>query len=153
MLIDRRLFLCGTSAFMVASGAPALAALPAMTVTKTPTCGCCTAWADLASQAGYAVTTVDMDDVSPVKRRLGVPRELWGCHTAEIDGYVVEGHVPFDAVARLLDERPDVTGIAAPGMPMGSPGMGWDPEARYDVFAFGGEAGTGELFHRAGVAG
>ncbi len=73
------------------------------------------------------------------------------CHTAVIDGYVVEGHVPFAAIAKLLEERPEITGIAVPGMPLGSPGMGLDPAARYDVMAFGGDAGEGEVFYQAGV--
>ncbi|MGR3436226.1 MAG: DUF411 domain-containing protein [Shimia sp.] len=152
-MLQRRLFLRGAAAFALMPAMPALAAGPAMTVTKSPTCGCCTAWADLARQAGYAVETVDVDDVSPLKTRLGVPEALWGCHTVEVEGYVVEGHVPFPAVARLLRERPQIVGIAAPGMPMGSPGMGWDPAARYDVIAFGGTAAEGEVYFRAGTGG
>jgi hypothetical protein len=68
-----------------------------------------------------------------------------------IDGYVIEGHVPFAAISKLLEERPDITGIAVPGMPSGSPGMGNDPTARYDVIAFGGNAADGEVFHQAGL--
>lgn len=150
-MIERRTVLSGGAAALLVPAMPALAAAPAMTVTKSPTCGCCTAWSDLARRAGYTVETVDVEDVSPLKRRLGVPDALWGCHTAEVEGYVVEGHVPFEAVARLLAERPGITGISAPGMPMGSPGMGWDPKARYDVLAFGGAAGVGEVFYRAGI--
>ena len=79
-----------------------------------------------------------------------MPEALWSCHTARIDGYVIEGHVPFDALARLLETRPDVLGIAVPGMPAGSPGMGDDPAARYDVIAWGNEAGDGTLFQKVG---
>ena len=75
---------------------------------------------------------------------------MWACHMAVIDGYVVEGHVPFDALARLLLDRPEISGIAVPGMPYGSPGMGTDPDAQYDVFAFGGSAGQGQLYHQVG---
>ena len=151
MTFDRRLFLAGASAAALGLAAPARAGGTAMTVTKSPTCGCCSAWAEIAAREGYDVRPVDVDDITEIKLRLGVPEDLWGCHTAEVDGYVVEGHVPFEAVARLLSERPDVVGIAAPGMPMGSPGMGYDPSARYDVFAFGGEAGDAAIYHRAGV--
>lgn len=121
-----------------------------MVVHKDPYCGCCTAWADLAEEAGYAVETVVENDMVSIKDGLDVPEEFWSCHTVEIDGYVIEGHVPFDAVARLLEERPEITGIAVPGMPAGSPGMGDDPAARYDVVAFGGDAGRGALYQRVG---
>lgn len=81
-----------------------------------------------------------LDDLSPVKTRLGVPQELQSCHTAEIDGYVIEGHVPAADIERLLEERPDATGIAVPGMPVGSPGMEYgERKDPYDVILFGGD--------------
>lgn len=96
----------------------------AMTVYRDPSCGCCGAWADIAREAGYQVTLLDDSDMAAVKLRLGVPAGLASCHTALVDGYVVEGHVPLDQVDRLLRERPaDIKGIAVPGMPIGSPGM------------------------------
>ena len=147
--MNRRVF--GLAALMLALSAPAFAEGTAMRVHKDPSCGCCTAWADLAREAGYDVTVVETPDIGAVKDTVGVPGAFWSCHTTKVDGYVVEGHVPFDALARLLETRPDVTGIAVPGMPEGSPGMGDDPAARYDVIAWGGEAGEGRLFHRAGV--
>lgn len=121
-----------------------IAAMPAhaqeITVYKTPSCGCCTKWVDHLAENGFEVTVQSLDDLSPVKSRLGVPRELQSCHTAEIDGYVIEGHVPAADIERLLEERPDATGIAVPGMPVGSPGMEYgarkDP---YDVILFGGD--------------
>ncbi|MCF7699209.1 DUF411 domain-containing protein [Loktanella sp. M215] len=122
----------------------------AMHVAKSPTCGCCEAWVDLARIEGFDVTATDMDDVTPAKTQAGVPQNLWSCHTAVVDGYVIEGHVPFDAIAKLLRDRPAITGISAPGMPMGSPGMGDDPTARFDVIAFGGEAIPGEIYFQAG---
>lgn len=122
-----------------------------MHVTKSPTCGCCEAWVTLAREQGYEVETTDTIDYVGPKQDAGVPDDLWACHTATIDGYVVEGHVPFAAIAKLLEERPEITGIAVPGMPGGSPGMGNDPTARYDVLAFGGDAGEGEVFYRAGL--
>ncbi|MGB3407704.1 MAG: DUF411 domain-containing protein [Jannaschia sp.] len=124
----------------------------AMHVHKSPGCGCCEGWADLARSAGYDVTVTEMADVDATKDGLGVPDALWSCHTVEVGGYVLEGHVPFEAVAALLADRPDVAGLAVPGMPMGSPGMGNDPAARFDVLAWGGAAGDGSIYYRAGTA-
>ena len=122
-----------------------------MHVTKSPTCGCCGAWVALAREEGYDITVTDTDDITNAKLDAGVPGNMWACHTAMIDGYVVEGHVPFAALTKLLEERPDIAGIAVPGMPAGSPGMGNDPDARYDVIAFGGAAGAGVVFYQAGL--
>ena len=122
-----------------------------MQVTKSPTCGCCGAWVALAREEGYGIEVTDTADVTSVKLDADIPGNMWACHTAMIYGYVVEGHVPFAALAKLLEERPNVTGIAVPGMPGGSPGMGNDPTARYDVIAFGGDAGDGEVFYQAGL--
>lgn len=121
-----------------------------MHVTKSPTCGCCAAWVALAREEGYVVETTDTRGLTRAKIDAGIPGDLWSCHTARIDGYVVEGHVPFDALDRLLEERPDIAGIAVPGMPAGSPGMGDDPTARFDVVAFGGTASEDEVFYQAG---
>ena len=121
-----------------------------MTVTKTPTCGCCSDWADLAQKAGYSVRRIDTEDYAAMKQDHGVPPHLASCHSVRVGGYVVEGHVPFEAVEKLLTERPPIAGIAVPGMPQGSPGMGDDPRARFDVIAFGGQAGDGRVFYRAG---
>jgi hypothetical protein len=122
-----------------------------MHVTKSPTCGCCGAWVALAREECYDIEVTDTADVTSVKLDNDVPGTMWACHTAMIDGYVVEGHVPFAALAKLLEERPEIAGIAVPGMPGGSPGMGNDPTARYDVIAFGGAAGEGEVFYQAGL--
>lgn len=95
-----------------------------MIVFRDPSCGCCHTWAEIARKAGYDVDLRDHQDMAGVKRRLGVPEQLASCHTAQIAGMVIEGHVPLDDVARLLDNRPaGVKGIAVPGMPLGSPGM------------------------------
>ena len=122
-----------------------------MHVTKSPSCGCCGAWIALAREEGYDIKVTDTDDVTSVKLDNDVPSTMWACHTAMIDGYLVEGHVPFAALAKLLEERPEVAGIAVPGMPGASPGMGNDPTARYDVMAFGGNAGEGQVFYQAGL--
>jgi hypothetical protein len=108
-----------------------------MRVHKDPNCGCCGGWIDHLRAAGFAVTAIDTDRMSAVKARLGVPAELASCHTAELGDYVIEGHVPAAAIDRLLAERPRAKGLAAPGMPIGSPGMeGGEPEI-YDVMLFG----------------
>jgi hypothetical protein len=126
------------------AAAPALvsaraAPLPKLVVTKDPSCGCCAGWADHARAAGFPVEIIDTSELARVKARLGVPKNLHACHTAEIESYVIEGHVPTGAIRRLLAERPPVKGLAVPGMPVGSPGMeveGAEPET-YDVIAFG----------------
>ena len=122
---------------------PAADDLPAVTVYKSPTCGCCSKWNEHLEANGFEVKAIDMPDVRPMKEQLGVPAELASCHTAVVGGYVVEGHVPAEDVKRLLAERPDVTGLAVPGMPIGSPGMEVEgrPAEAYDVVAFtkGGE--------------
>lgn len=111
-------------------------------VYKTPTCGCCTKWIDHLRDAGFAVEATDLPDLSRLKAENGVAHGLSSCHTALIEGYVLEGHVPASDVARLLAERPAITGLAVPGMPMGSPGMEHPDPSRheaYDVLAFGPE--------------
>lgn len=108
-----------------------------MVVYKTPTCGCCRSWVEHVQQAGFEVEVHDMPDVQPVKNQHGLPQHLASCHTAIVDGYVIEGHVPADVIRRLLSERPQVAGIAVPGMPIGSPGMEMgDRKDPYDIVAF-----------------
>jgi hypothetical protein len=125
---------------VLAGAAPARAAdLPRVVVTKDPSCGCCRAWAEHVRAAGFPIEVVESAGVGRLKARLGVPQDLAGCHTAEVGGYVVEGHVPAAAIRRLLEERPAAIGLAVPGMPVGSPGMeveGSPPET-YEVVLFG----------------
>lgn len=109
---------------------------PEVTVYKSPTCGCCTKWVEHLRANGFDVTGADVSDLTQVKDRYGVPSELAACHTAIVDGYVVEGHVPADVVQRLLKERPAVAGIAVPGMPVGSPGMEGRYREPYNVLTF-----------------
>jgi hypothetical protein len=109
----------------------------AITVYKSPTCECCGRWIEHLKKSGFEVTVVDMDDVTPVKQKYGVPSSATSCHTSLVGGYAIEGHVPADLIRKLLRERPAVAGIAAPGMPVGAPGMemGSRKDA-YDVVAF-----------------
>jgi hypothetical protein len=114
---------------------------PIIRVNKDPTCGCCTAWVEHLRRAGFTVEVTETAQMNTVKARLGVPRDLASCHTAEVAGYVVEGHVPAAEVRRLLAERPKAIGLAVPGMPVGSPGMevsGREPDF-YEVILFGAE--------------
>jgi hypothetical protein len=110
--------------------------LPTVLVYKSPTCGCCNGWIEHLEAAGFTVEARDSRDLMTVKRDAGVPAELSSCHTALVDGYVVEGHVPAEHLKRLLADEPEVAGIAVPGMPVGSPGMeGPNPEP-YEVYSF-----------------
>ena len=114
-------------------------------VYKTPTCGCCSKWVSHLREAGFEVEANDLTDLSSIKNHYGVRRAFSSCHTAIVEGYVVEGHVPAEHVQRLLEERPDVAGIAVPGMPIGSPGMeGPNPET-YEVLSFD-KAGNTAVF-------
>ena len=110
-----------------------------LVVYKSPTCGCCNGWVEHMREAGHSVSTVDLAsyrDLQAKKTERGVPGDLGSCHTAVIEGYTIEGHVPADAVERLLRERPDIKGLAVPGMPIGSPGMEGPNPQPYEVIAF-----------------
>lgn len=135
----------GSTAAPVTTATEAVAKPIAIKVYKTPQCGCCRAWVDHLAENGFQVEAVDMDDLSAVKQQYGVAPALEACHTAVVDGYVVEGHVPADVIKKLLQERPKVAGIAVPGMPAGSPGMEGAMKQPYDVFTFD-KAGRTEVF-------
>lgn len=110
---------------------------PHLVVFRDPGCGCCHKWVEHLEANGFTATVHDAPSMKAVKARLGVPPEIASCHTAEIGGYVIEGHVPAVAIRRLLAERPEGRGLAVPGMPVGSPGMeGGEPET-YEVLLFG----------------
>lgn len=112
-------------------------------VWKSPTCGCCTNWIEHMEAAGFEVEAHDVPDVVAVKARYGIPPSTHSCHTALVDGYLIEGHVPAEDVQRLLEERPEVTGLAVPGMPLGSPGMEvGNQKDPYDVLTFAGDGST-----------
>lgn len=122
---------------------PAVAAKPHLTVYKSPTCGCCTKWVEYMQANGFTAAVTNMPDVTPVKIKHGVPRQLGSCHTTLVGNYVIEGHVPVEDVRRLLKEKPsNLIGLAAPGMPAGSPGMDVPNSPPYDVLAFDKNGGT-----------
>ncbi len=120
----------------VAAADPVAAESPVMHIYKTPTCGCCADWVTHVETAGFKTEVQDLVNLAPVKEQAGLPSQLQSCHTALVGGYVIEGHVPADVIRRLLSEKPDVAGIAVPGMPMGSPGMEGPWKESYDVIAF-----------------
>ena len=116
-----------------------------ITVFRSPTCGCCGKWIEHAEAAGFQVKDEITEDMSAIKQQYGVPQSLTSCHTTIVGDYVVEGHIPAEDVQRLLTEKPDVAGIAVPGMPIGSPGMeSGDYTEPYTVFSFteSGETAT-----------
>ncbi len=128
MQMSRRLFAAG----LLLSGGfvareyllpSATAAAYRLQVFKSPYCGCCGAWVAHMRAAGFEALVIDLEDLEPVKVRYGVAPDLQSCHTALVESYVIEGHVPAEDVLRLLSERPAATGLAVPGMPIGSPGM------------------------------
>ena len=120
MLKLKRLLMAGL--LLVATGVAI--ADPVITVYKSPSCGCCGKWVDYLRKEGFEVNAIDQRDLTPIKERAGVKPEMESCHTAMVDGYVIEGHVPAQAIRKLLEERPKTVGLAVPGMPNNSPGMG-----------------------------
>jgi hypothetical protein len=102
---------------------------------KQPTCGCCGIWGEYMQEHGYAVESHALADLDPIKRKYRVPRPLETCHTAVVDGYVVEGHVPVEVIDQLLLRRPDIDGIALPRMPSGSPGMPGKKRETWIIYA------------------
>lgn len=112
------------AAFTVILATGAAVADPAITVYKSPNCGCCVKWVEYLRKEGFEVNAINRSDLTPIKQRAGVKPDMASCHTAMVDGYVIEGHVPASAIRRLLQERPDTLGLAVPGMPDNSPGMG-----------------------------
>jgi hypothetical protein len=112
-----------TLLLLLAFTGSAAQALPAITVHKSPTCGCCEKYVDYLRDNGFKVDARNEQDMSGLKKQHGV-EQVASCHTGLIGGYVVEGHVPVAAIRRMLKEKPDIIGISAPGMPMNSPGMG-----------------------------
>ncbi len=123
-----------------------------MTVYRSPTCGCCGKWIEHVKQNHFAIKDIVSDDMQAIKKKYGVPENLASCHTAIVDGYVIEGHVPAADIEKLLQTKPKVIGISAPGMPMGSPGMEMGGRADdYDVVSFD-SAGSVQVFsaHKGG---
>lgn len=127
------------------------AAASKIVVNKTATCGCCVSWVEHLKAAGFDVEVNDMSqaNLNSVKSQHGINRKYWSCHTAEINGYLIEGHVPAEQIVRMLAEQPDFAGLSVPGMPAGSPGMEMaDPSMHqsFDVLAFNKD-GSSRVYH------
>ena len=133
----RKILIAALLAALIGLPAPADAGKLMATLYKNPGCECCESYADYLRQGGIEVEVIATDALDAIKTEHGVPATLESCHTMIIDGYVVEGHVPLAGITRLLAERPAVTGIALPGMPPGSPGMGGAREGPFQIMSFG----------------
>ncbi len=128
----------------VAALVPLFAFAQTASLFRSPYCGCCLGHAEYLKNEGYEVEVVEMeqDALTALKQSKNIPAGLQGCHTVMIEGYVVEGHVPVEAIEKLLAERPEITGISLPGMPMGSPGMNGEKTAPFTVMKIGGDGGV-----------
>jgi hypothetical protein len=126
---------------------PGSAADPTMTIYMSPTCGCCAKWVDHVKAAGFKTVVHPDQDMDTVKESLGVPLAMRSCHTAQVEKYLIEGHVPAEDIKKLLAQRPKAAGLAAPGMPASSPGMAvpGEPHEPFDVLLFRGDGST-EVF-------
>lgn len=132
-MIDRRTMIGLALAAVPAAACSRPAKAAEVNVYKSPYCGCCGAWVENLQASGLQVVVHDMEDVTPIARKAGVPDKARSCHTAIVEGYFVEGHVPATDVRKLLRDRPKARGIAVPGMPIGSPGM--EQGDRRDAYA------------------
>jgi len=121
-------------AAMLAMPALAMAATPIINVYKSATCGCCEAWVKHLRDNGFKVEAHNVANPSDTREKMGMPDRMGSCHTAVVDGYAIEGHVPAADIKRLLASKPKATGLAAPGMPLGSPGMEGPRKDAYDVY-------------------
>ena len=127
---------CASSSDSVGSSVPqSTEGLIPITVYKSPTCGCCTAWEEYLRKHGFNVTSVKTDDMAAVKDEQGIPDDMQGCHTALLGDYFIEGMVPVEAITKLLEDQPAIDGIALPGMPAGSPGMGGEKDGPFTIYA------------------
>ncbi|GKY88097.1 DUF411 domain-containing protein [Sinisalibacter aestuarii] len=149
----RTLLICAAT---LVAGSPlkvlAQGAGPAIHVMKDPNCGCCSAWIEILENDGFTVTTEASTGTLLMRYKLdsGIPQEMASCHTGRVEDYMIEGHVPVADIRRLLDELPDAVGLAVPGMPYGSPGMGPETEREaYDVFLIRRDGGTEVFSHHA----
>ena len=142
-MITRRALLISAAALAVTG--PLRAAPVAVTLYKSPECGCCEGYADYLRQHGFTVVSKPTNELAEFSRKAGVPPELQGCHTSFVGDYVVEGHAPAEAIEKLLSERPAIKGISLPGMPEGSPGMSGHKAGPFTIHAIG-QDGTSSVY-------
>ncbi len=138
MLHRRQLLITTAALFAVAPACSGPIPTLAITIYKDPSCGCCSAWADHLTSAGFTASVDESADMAAIKAKFGVPDDLTSCHTGVVGGYAIEGHVPAEDIKRLLKEKPAALGLAVPGMPVNSPGMEVEGEVgeRYTVWLF-----------------
>jgi len=148
--LRKQILILGTFALPLTLALALYAAGPEITVYKLSTCGCCMKWVEHLKKNGFQVTVNEVPDVAGYKRQFGVPKELESCHTAVVEGYTIEGHVPASEILRLLKEKPVAKGLAVPGMPLGSPGMEASRKDAYDVLLFDADGKTSVYQHYAG---
>jgi len=125
-----------TTAATPSRSVSSIAKKPTITVYKDPSCGCCKNWIQHLIKHGYQVDAKDTPNMAEIKRTLGVPDAVTSCHTALVNGYLIEGHVPAADIDRLLEKKPRIAGLGVPGMPMGSPGMEGPVSQHYKVLSF-----------------
>lgn len=135
------------SLILLAISSPSQSSGPLVTVFKTPTCGCCGKWVEHLKANGFAVKVQEVTDTAGYEKQYHVPRTMLSCHTAVVNGYTIEGHVPAAEIKRLLYERPKAVGLAVPGMPAGSPGMEAARSEAYSVYVFD-ESGHASVYAR-----
>ena len=157
LTLNRRQLLLFASSSIVAAPLTGLAneAGTNIHVVKNPQCGCCNAWIEILAGEDFNVTTEDRSssELAVFKSESGIPENMMSCHTAKIDGYFIEGHVPASDIKRLIVDRPDALGLAVPAMPYGSPGMGPEDEREaYDVYIIDAD-GAAEVFQHYPKAG
>lgn len=117
----------------------------AITVFKSPTCGCCAVYTRYLDNKGYDVTINEIPDTSTEQKKYGVPNQMRSCHTSIVGNYFVEGHVPIEAIEKLLAEKPSIKGIAMPGMPAGSPGMPGSKSGPFIIYAINNDGSVQEF--------
>ena len=139
-----------TGALLLGSTALAQAAAPLIEVYKTPSCGCCVKWIDHLRLNGFAVKAIDVPETASIRKKFGIAEQHGSCHTAKVKGYAIEGHVPAADIKRLIKEKPSATGLAVPGMPMGSPGMEAEHADAYDVVLIKKNGSTSTYRHYKG---
>ena len=129
------------------SSGPAEAALGGQEVTvyKTATCGCCQVYTRYLDGEGVNMKAIDVPDLDAIKAQYGIPSDMESCHTSIVGGYVIEGHVPLEVIEKLLAEKPDIKGIALPGMPVGSPGMPGTKQGEWQIYALNKDGSTSEF--------
>jgi hypothetical protein len=141
------LVLSGGISFGISVAGAIAATTPTITVYRDPSCSCCEGWINHLSAQGFRLETIETPDVEPLKQQYGIPTELQSCHTATVDGYVLEGHVPVEDIKRMLADHPAIVGLAVPGMPVGTPGMESDDQHdSFNVMTFD-QQGTTTVFN------